>query len=220
MAGPSARHARIQLAQQLPPILKRFFQRYPPAPLSAAASLPTASAQSTESDAPSQAPSAAPTDASAPRPHAPSWDPAPPSPFQAWKHPITGVWQGPAYSLRRQAELVKAARASGVEELLPFTVKGSGVRAMKRFEQGLRVRGTGVGQRVKGHWDERTLQQKLEIRRKAMLRMPRLIMKWREVCLREIHFRMSTNSRLGRARAPVEERIMEEVMMYICSALF
>ena len=217
MAAPSARNARIQLAQQLPPVLTRFFQRYPPARFSAAASLPPTSTLSAESSAPSQAPPDAPADSSATRSHAPSWDPAPPSPFQTWKHPVTGLWQGPAYSLRRQAELVNTARAHGVEELLPYTVKGSGIRAMKRFEEGLRVRGTGVGRKVKGHWDERTLQTKLETRRKAMLRMPRLVMKWREVRLRGSAVWERTNSWIGGAWTLVEEQAVEEKVMHTSS---
>jgi len=53
---------------------------------------------------------------------------------------------------------VKLARAEGVEELLPFTVKGTAERIRKREEGGLRVKGTGVGMRVKGKESERTLK--------------------------------------------------------------
>jgi large subunit ribosomal protein L25 len=62
------------------------------------------------------------------------------------------------FSLRRQADLVKLARKYGVEELLPYTVKGTEVRLQRRIENGLRVKGTGVGQRVKGKELERTLK--------------------------------------------------------------
>ena len=41
------------------------------------------------------------------------------------------------------------------------------------------VKGTGVGQKVKGHYWERTLRSKLELRQKAMERMPDLINAWR-----------------------------------------
>jgi large subunit ribosomal protein L25 len=73
------------------------------------------------------------------------------------KHPVTGKWHDPKYSLRRQAELVKLARDNGVEDLLPFTNKGTEERLRKRVELGLRVKGTGVGQKVKGHKHERQL---------------------------------------------------------------
>lgn len=175
MAAPGVRQVRIQLAQQLPPILKGFFKRYPPVPAGAASPL------SPDSAIPTPRPSSVTSIAPPVFAVGPSHDPRPSNPFQPWKHPITGLWQNPVYSLRRQADLVKAAREHGVEELLPFTVKGTGVKALKRFEQGLRVKGTGVGQRVKGQLDERHLPQKLELRRRAMVRMPRLIMKWREV---------------------------------------
>lgn len=53
---------------------------------------------------------------------------------------------------------MKLARNHGVEELLPFTVKGTEYRLQKRLEHGLRVKGTGVGQQVKGKMWERTLK--------------------------------------------------------------
>ncbi|KAI0196849.1 hypothetical protein F4808DRAFT_301499 [Astrocystis sublimbata] len=103
-----------------------------------------------------------------------------PNPFLPFKHPITGKWHDPEVSLRRQAELVKLAREEGVEELLPFTHKGTEERVRVRVEQGLRVRGTGVGQKVKGHLHERMLATKMEKRRVAMLGMPRLVREWRK----------------------------------------
>ncbi|RYC56043.1 hypothetical protein CHU98_g10173, partial [Xylaria longipes] len=60
-------------------------------------------------------------------------------------------------------------REEGVEELLPFTSKGTEERIRHRVEHGLRVRGTGVGQKVKGHLHERMLATKMEKRRQAML---------------------------------------------------
>lgn len=51
---------------------------------------------------------------------------------------------------------MKLARQHGVEELLPFTVKGTIYRLQKRQENGLRVKGTGVGEKVKGKKWERT----------------------------------------------------------------
>lgn len=53
---------------------------------------------------------------------------------------------------------MKLARQHGVEELLPYTVKGTEERLRRRAEDGLRVKGTGVGQRVKGKESERTLK--------------------------------------------------------------
>jgi large subunit ribosomal protein L25 len=49
------------------------------------------------------------------------------------------------------------------------------------LEKGLRVRGTGEGQKVKGHKWERQMPAKLEARRKAMEGMPLLIRKWHQV---------------------------------------
>ena len=76
---------------------------------------------------------------------------------------------------------MKLARANGVEELLPHTVKGTQERIAKRQEQGLRVRGTGVGQKVKGKLWERTMRGRLDKRRQAMLEMPKLVEEWKMV---------------------------------------
>ena len=56
--------------------------------------------------------------------------------------------------------MVKLARKHGVESLLPFTVKGTESKLRKRLEGGLRVKGTGVGERVKGKIEERTLKSR------------------------------------------------------------
>ena len=204
MATASVRQARIQLAQQLPPILQRFFTRYPPGLANAAPALPLNA--STPSQEPSEAPSAAATPSNATI----DSEPRPPTPFQVWKHPITGLWQEPVYSLRRQAQLCKIAREHGVEELLPYSVKKSGVRALRRFEEGLRVRGTGVGQKVKGHLDERLLRKKVALRRRAMVRMPRLIMKWREVSLYILGMRRHANGQAGGSWTALEGQGLEE----------
>lgn len=55
---------------------------------------------------------------------------------------------------------MKLARKHGVESLLPFTVKGTESKLRKRLEGGLRVKGTGVGERVKGKIEERTLKSR------------------------------------------------------------
>ncbi|KKY25160.1 putative 60s ribosomal protein l25 [Phaeomoniella chlamydospora] len=101
------------------------------------------------------------------------------NPFLPWKNPVTGRWRGPAYSLRRQAELVKIARTYGVEELLPPSRKASAFKEAKA-ELGLRVRGTGEGQRVKGHKWERMKGVQLAERKKAMEGMPELIRLWKQ----------------------------------------
>lgn len=124
----------IQLALALPTRLRTFLARYPPASILPAG----ANAETTKTAYQEEAP----------------------NPFMPMKHPVTGRWHDPKYSLRRQAELVKMARDHGVEELLPFTNKGTETRLRKRVEFGLRVKGTGVGQRVKGHKHERQLAVK------------------------------------------------------------
>ena len=162
----------IELARTLPPKLLRFFARYPPVSLSSSPSSstpPELSASDTSPDV-----------------QVPPFTSSPPTivdqdPFQPSKHPVTGAWRNPVYSLRRQADLVKLARAHGVEELLPTTIKGTQERIARRKEHGLRVKGTGVGERVKGHWRERTLKGRLEKRRQAILEMPQMIQQWKQV---------------------------------------
>ncbi|KAM4054839.1 hypothetical protein HRG_005659 [Hirsutella rhossiliensis] len=152
MASPNQSRF-IQLAQSLPPQLQRFFARWPPAAL-----LPKGGAGE-------------PTRYQAERPN----------PFRFYKNPATGHWQDPVYSQRRQAQLVRMAREHGVEQLLPETRKGTEYRLAHRVEHGLRVKGTGVGQKVKGHIYERHMIAKMEEKRKAMLEMPRLIKAWKRI---------------------------------------
>lgn len=138
----------IKLAESLPPRLTRFFARYPPQAILSPSTTTTS-------------PSSIPQDSStASVDQTPSQENAltAPNPFKAHKFPATGRWHDPEFSLRRQAELVKLARKYGVEELLPQTVKGTEERIRRRVENGLRVKGTGVGQRVKGKESERTLK--------------------------------------------------------------
>ena len=115
----------VQLAKSLPAPLQRFFARWPPAALVPEGTAPTRYQQERA------------------------------NPFVFYKHPVTGKWQDPVYSYRRQAELVKLARENGVEELLPETTKGTEYQLAQRVEHGLRVKGTGVGQKVKGRVHER-----------------------------------------------------------------
>lgn len=153
MAAKSRQY--IKLAESLPPRLTRFFARYPPPSILQPSSTPlTSSAPSATTAEPSLAissPGQIPVGSD-------SGDF--PSPFRCHKHPVTGKWHDPVFSLRRQAELVKLARQHGVEELLPFTVKGTEERVRRRVENGLRVKGTGIGQRVKGKESERTLKSR------------------------------------------------------------
>ncbi|KAK0657647.1 hypothetical protein B0T16DRAFT_488757 [Cercophora newfieldiana] len=153
MATAAQKH--IQLALALPARLRTFFARYPHTSILPKAADPETSKTHYQQEAP--------------------------NPFQSTKHPITGKWHNPKYSLRRQAELVKLARKHHVEELLPYTVKGTEAKLRKRVELGLRVKGTGVGEKVKGHKHERQLVAKMEKRRKAMLEMPDLIREWKKV---------------------------------------
>jgi hypothetical protein len=76
---------------------------------------------------------------------------------------------------------VKLAKKHGVEELLPPGKKATEYKAVRLAEVGLRVRGTGIGQKVKGHQWERAMAWKLEQRRKAMLKMPAMIREWKQV---------------------------------------
>ncbi|RAL63137.1 hypothetical protein DID88_004219 [Monilinia fructigena] len=159
----------VKLAQSLPPQLQRFFARYPPPTI-----LPQTNTVNTTSDATGSATEEALNTAIHPAVTEAT------SPFKPHKHPITGKWHDPVFSLRRQADLCKLARQHGVEELLPLSVKSTEEKLRRRMENGLRVKGTGVGQRVKGKESERTLKSRLEKRRKAMLEMPQMIQTWKE----------------------------------------
>lgn len=139
----------IKLAETLPPRLSRFFARYPPQAI-----LSPSSTTIPPSSSPAQDSFTASADQISVQEDALTFT----NPFKAQKHSITGKWHDPVFSLRRQADLVKLARRHGVEELLPHTVKGTEERIRKRVENGIRVKGTGVGQRVKGKESERTLK--------------------------------------------------------------
>ncbi len=159
MAASGERY--IKLAQSLPPQLLRFFQRNQ-------AHIADYFANAAKKVTPTSAGTFAESSKH-------------PNPFRSQKNLETGRWHDPIYSLRRQADLVKLARANGVEELLPPTVKGTEARIQKRAANGLRVKGTGYGQRVKGKLWERTMKGRLEKRRQAMEAMPTLIEEWKKV---------------------------------------
>ena len=177
----SARPQHIALAKQLPPRLLDFFKKYPPPQISTAPTITAASSQSVEiaENTSSSGPSISATTTEVTPPAAQIIPRRKPSPFQAWKNPRTGAWHGPAYSLRRQAEMFKLAKKHNVLPLMPLSPKHPDVKERKRIEHGLRVQGTGEGKRVKGKAWERTLSTRLEVRRKAMEGMPHLIRKWR-----------------------------------------
>jgi hypothetical protein len=100
------------------------------------------------------------------------------------------------YGLRQQADIASMARKYGVEELLPFSHKLKWVKDKKREEKGLRVKGTGVGEKVKGKEWERTVKSRLEKRRVAMLKMPEMIQQWKEVsnCLSSVNVMWELNA--------------------------
>ena len=165
----------VKLAQSLPKRLLRFFTRYPPTSIqrpppgsvqtSASTSFGDPSANHVDTPVSIQPPKTAKIF----------------NPFKPRKHPVTGAWHGPVFSLRQQADLVKLARDHGVEDLLPHTVKKTEERLRRRVQHGLRVRGTGEGQKVKGKAQERTLKSRLDRRKQAMLQMPAMIQQWKQV---------------------------------------
>lgn len=167
----------VKLAQSLPPRLLRFFARYPPLTSSFANRAPASSTSISINTSSSDPNAGQEENAISDSPPSHLY----PNPFQSQKHPATGKWHNPVFSLRRQADLVKMARANGVEELLPYTTKGTEERIQKRVEHGLRVKGTGVGQKVKGKLWERTTKGRLEKRKQAMLGMPKLVQQWKQV---------------------------------------
>ena len=55
------------------------------------------------------------------------------------------------------------------------------VRLAKREELGLRVKGTGEGDKVKGHAWERGMKGKTRTRKEAMVGMPTMVREWKQV---------------------------------------
>ncbi|PFH61769.1 hypothetical protein XA68_16298 [Ophiocordyceps unilateralis] len=150
-AATSSSAQLIQLAKTLPPPLQRFLARWPPAAIVGQTAKPT------------------------------PWQEERPHPFSCCRDAVTGKRKDPVYSQRRQADLVKMARKHGVEELLPETTKGTEFKLTRRVKFGLRVKGTGVGEEVKGHIFERHMIAKMEGKRKAMLEMPKLLKKFKRL---------------------------------------
>ncbi|USP75360.1 hypothetical protein yc1106_02634 [Curvularia clavata] len=193
----------VEIAKSLPPRLLRFFEKYPPPALfpdlasrpsnllstsQATAATTTIISTTPPTDTNAQmketsAPEVLPVPSNAPRNSniPPEAHNLPyPNPFLPHKNFATGRWQGPAYGLRKQADLVKLASEHGVVDLLPWTIKKPGEKERLRTERGLQVKGTGEGQKVKGKLWERTLKGRLEMRRQAMLNMPALIQEWKQ----------------------------------------
>ncbi|KAF2212725.1 hypothetical protein CERZMDRAFT_40603 [Cercospora zeae-maydis SCOH1-5] len=170
------------LAEQLPPRLLRFFAKHPPSQLRAVTA--TSAAPHTTSNTSSTDPNvAAVTESLSQTSMTDSatgvTDKRLHNPFLPFKNPRTGNWHGPAYSLRRQAELYKLAQKYHVLSLMPVAPKHPELKAQKRIERGLTVQGTGEGKRVKGKLWERQLRTKLEERRKAMEGMNAMIVHWK-----------------------------------------
>jgi large subunit ribosomal protein L25 len=198
---------QLKAASSLPPRLIRFFQKYPPPALfpnltttistPTSPSAPSATPQDAStiiSTTPPSDPNATTAELSTPDlPPIPSTAPQAsripahahdlpyPNPFLPHKNFTTGRWHGPTFGLRKQADLVKLAVAHDVVDLLPWTIKKPGEKEARRIESGLMVKGTGIGQKVKGKMWERTLKGRLEMRRQAMLNMPALIQEWKQV---------------------------------------
>ena len=85
--------------------------------------------------------------------------------------------------MRQQADLVKLAIKYNVEPLLPPGKKSTEYKELRRSETGLRVKGTGIGHKVKGHKWERSMESRLAERKKAMLEMPEMIRLWKQVSI-------------------------------------
>ncbi|KAE8133879.1 hypothetical protein BDV38DRAFT_286355 [Aspergillus pseudotamarii] len=185
----STTQAAGSLASKLPQRLRNFFARYPPQIYSAAV-------------APRPEPTEEVKAESLPSPYTPNRDakghkrpdpteyspsrallysnPDHPNPFLPRKNFRTGKWIGPRYGLRAQADLVNLAKKYDVEALLPPGRKSTEFKETRREEKGLQIKGTGIGQKVKGHKWERTMESRLEERRKAMMEMPEMIRLWKQ----------------------------------------
>jgi large subunit ribosomal protein L25 len=120
------------------------------------------------------------TEPSIPLPGSQSLQKFPTNPFLPRKNFKTGRWSGPKIGLRTQADLVKLAQQYNIEELLPPGKKSTAFKESRLLERGLRIKGTGEGQKVKGHKWERRIGTTLDKRRKAMENMPALIREWKQ----------------------------------------
>ncbi|PYH92875.1 hypothetical protein BO71DRAFT_382695 [Aspergillus ellipticus CBS 707.79] len=191
----SAATTTPSLLSKLPPRLLNFFARYPPQVYSSAVTprpeVPESAQPAVEAAEELPSPYTPDRDAKGhqrPDPKAFSSsrallqhaDPKRPNPFLPVKNFRTGKWLSPRFGLRQQADLVKLAIRYNVEELLPLGPKSTEYKETRRSERGLAVKGTGIGQKVKGHKWERTMEARLEDRRKAMVEMPEMIRAWKQ----------------------------------------
>ncbi|KAI9037009.1 mitochondrial 54S ribosomal protein mL59 [Aspergillus affinis] len=184
--------ATTGLVSKLPSRLQNFFARYPPQIYSAAVAPRASPEETTQAVSEESLPSPYTPNRDAkgykhpdPKEFSPSkallhTDPEHPNPFLPHKNFRTGKWISPRYGLRTQADLVKLAVKYNVEALLPPGRKSTEFKETRRAERGLQIKGTGIGQKVKGHKWERTMEARLEDRRKAMLEMPEMIRLWKQ----------------------------------------
>ena len=149
MAAINQHHLR--LAKSLDPRLLRFFTKFPPPQIAPDLYQQPPAEQITT------APLTSPSDPNANDTETTSAPPSPNStelsnsngkklhPFLPFRNPSTGNWHAPTYSLRRQSELFKLAQKHDVLPLMPLCPKHPEVKALRR-EEGLKMKGTGVGQ--------------------------------------------------------------------------
>jgi large subunit ribosomal protein L25 len=184
----------MKTVTDLPLRLRNFLARYPPEIHSAAIRRPDYSKLSEELSGEN-------TSSEVPSPYTPdrdakgsagleknAWTPSKALLITSKKNPNPfmpnfrfGKWEAPRYGLRQQADLMKLAIKYGAEGLLPPSRKSTEYKETRRAERGLAIKGTGVGQKVKGHKWERTMESRLEDRRKAMEGMPELVRLWKQV---------------------------------------
>ncbi|KAH7344968.1 hypothetical protein B0J17DRAFT_637787 [Rhizoctonia solani] len=123
------------------------------------------------------------------------------NPFLPQKNPQTGRWHDPQYSLRRQKELVKQARAQGVIGLLPPGLKArredgagigleadstpSGLAVLKWEGEPAPISNVGIRstqRRFKGHKWEREAKERADFVAKRMETMAKRIAETKAVC--------------------------------------
>lgn len=104
---------------ELPPVLSRFFEKFPPSPFREYSAKPTLTNAENA------------------------------NPFLPNRHPVTNSWHKPKYSMRRQADLWKAAYRFGIEHLMP-TLLHNRTFYEERYNQPRKVRGAQLFKLRKG----------------------------------------------------------------------